>query len=299
MEQHHLINEPPEIAPKPNYNVIPVQLNEHEFAQFILPHLSLPKRGPRCKIGYHKPFNYILKVLYGGMQWKELPIDKGADALAEIHYTGVFKLFARWCEDGSLERAFIASVRHLDEHKKLDLSVLHGDGSNTVAKKGGEGIGYSGHKHQTGEKVIAIADNRGNVLAPLTVAPVNETDMVLLPQGLKDLKRGAREADLKVAGAVLNLDAGFDSKANRKGVFNAGMKPNIKENPRNRKKPKRGRKRFFDAVLYKLRFTIERTFAWKDKFKRLLLRFETLQIRHLGFKLMAFTLINLREFCGA
>ena len=38
------------------------------------------------------------------------------------------------------------------------------------------------------------------------------------------------------------------------------------------KKPKRGRKRFFDAVLYKLRFTIERTFAWKDKFKRLLLR---------------------------
>jgi hypothetical protein len=56
----------------------------------------------------------------------------------------------------------------LDKHKKLDLSVLHGDGSNTVAKKGGEGIGYSGHKHQTGEKVIAIADKRGNVLAPLT-----------------------------------------------------------------------------------------------------------------------------------
>jgi transposase len=103
----------------------------------------------------------------------------------------------------------------------------------------------------------------------------------------------------KVVGAVLNLDAGFDSKANRKGVFNAGMRPTIKENPWNRKKPKRGRKRFFDAVLYKLRFTIERTFAWKDKFKRLLLRFETLQIRHLGFKLMAFTLINLREFCGA
>jgi hypothetical protein len=135
MEQPHLINEPLEIAPKPDYNVIPVQLNEPEFAQFILPHLSLPKRGPRCKIGYHKPFNYILKVLYGGMQWKELPIDKGADGLAEIHYTGVFKLFARWCEDGSLEHAFIASVRHLDEHKKLDLSVLQGDGSNTVAKE--------------------------------------------------------------------------------------------------------------------------------------------------------------------
>jgi Transposase DDE domain len=147
--------------------------------------------------------------------------------------------------------------------------------------------------------VIALVDNHGYVLSPLTVAPVNEVDLVLLPAGLTDLKRVARAVGLDVTGAVLNLDAGFDSKANRKCIFNAGLKPNIKENPRNRQTPKRGRKRFFDKVRYKLRFTIERTFAWEDKFKRLLLRFETKQIRHLGFKLLAFTLINLREFCGA
>jgi hypothetical protein len=40
-----------------------------------------------------------------------------------------------------------------------------------VAKKGGDGIGYSGHKPQKGEKVIAIVDNNGFVLAPLPVAP--------------------------------------------------------------------------------------------------------------------------------
>jgi transposase len=146
--------------------------------------------------------------------------------------------------------------------------------------------------------VIALVDNHGYVLAPLTIAPVNEVDMVLLPAGLKDLKRVARAVGLDVTGAVLNLDAGFDSKANRKCVFNAGLKPNIKENPRNRQQPQRGRNRFFAERLYKLRFTVERTFAWEDKFKRLLLRFETKQIRHLGFKLLAFTLINLRDFCG-
>jgi transposase len=145
--------------------------------------------------------------------------------------------------------------------------------------------------------VIALVDNHGYVLSPLTVAPVNEVDLVLLPKGLKDLKRVARAVRLDVTGARLNLDAGFDSKANRKCIFNAGLTPNIKENPRNRQKPKRGRKRFFDEMLYKLRFIIERTFAWEDKFKRLLLRFETKQVRHLGFKLLAFTLINLREFC--
>jgi hypothetical protein len=146
--------------------------------------------------------------------------------------------------------------------------------------------------------VIALVDNHGYVLSPLTIAPVNEVDLMLLPEGLKDLKRVACEAGLDLTGAVLNLDAGFDSKANRKSVFNAGLKPNIKENPRNRQKLKRGRPRFFDEVLYKLRFIVERTFAWEDKFKRLLLRFETKQSRHLGFKLIAFTLINLREFCG-
>ncbi len=146
--------------------------------------------------------------------------------------------------------------------------------------------------------MIAVVEKHGYVLSPLTVAPVNAGDMVLLPAGLKALKRVARAAGLAVSGAVLNLDAGFDSKANRKCVFNAGLKPNIKENPRNRQTPKRGRKRFFDAGLYKLRFTVERTFAWEDKFKRLLLRFETLPTHHLGFKLLAFTLINLREFCG-
>ena len=125
-----------ETASTPEFTTIPVQLSAQEFADFILPHLSLPKRGPRCKSGYHKPFNYILKVLYTGMQWKELPIDKGAEGNAELHYTGIFKLFARWAEDGSLERAVSASVKQLDEAKKLDLSVLHGDGSNTVAKKG-------------------------------------------------------------------------------------------------------------------------------------------------------------------
>ena len=55
---------------------------------------------------------------------------------------------------------------------------------------------------------------------------------------------------------------------------NAGMTmPNINENKRNRKRSKRGRKRFFNKAILKERFrTIERIFAWEDKFKRLLVR---------------------------
>src|SRR4029434_5072611 len=110
-----------------------------------------------------------------------------------------------------------------------------------------------GHKHQKGEKVIAIIDNHGYILAPVPVAPVNETDMVLFPEGLKALQRVAKAVGLDLRGAYLNLDGGFDSARNRKCIFNAGLLPNLPENPRNRKTPKRGRKRLFNAVIHALR----------------------------------------------
>jgi hypothetical protein len=131
------------------------------------------------------------------------------------------------------------------------------------------------------------------------VAPVNETDRIRLPEGLKALKRVAKTVGFDLGRAYLNLDSGFDSTHKRKGIFNAGMIPNITENPRNRKRLKRGRKRLFHAALQALRTRVDRTFAWEDTFKRLLRRFECIQQRHFGMKLLAYTLINVREFCGA
>ena len=126
-------------AQKPVMTPIPVQLSDSEFAAFILPPLSMPKRGPKCKLGYHRVFNLILWVLYTGMQWKCVPIPKDPRGKPAIHYTSVYRAFAKWANDGSLEQAFMASVAHLSAEKHLDLGVLHGDGTNTVAKKGAMG----------------------------------------------------------------------------------------------------------------------------------------------------------------
>src|SRR5215470_6067685 len=128
------------VAPQPAPTPIPVQLSEPEFTAFILPHLSMPKRGPKCKLGYHRVFNLILRVLYTGMQWKCLPVPTDSDGKPAIHYTTVYKVFAKWADDGSLWHAFVASVRHLAAEKQLDLRVLHGDGTNTVAKTGAMGL---------------------------------------------------------------------------------------------------------------------------------------------------------------
>jgi transposase len=82
-------------------------------------------------------------------------------------------------------------------------------------------------------------------------------------------------------------------------MFHAGMLPHIPENPRNRKATTRGRNRFFNDAIQAVRMRVERTLAWEDKCQRLRLRFERIPQRHSGMTLLAYTLINLRAFCGA
>ena len=86
--------------------------------------------------------------------------------------------------------------------------------------------------------------------------------------------------------------------AHRKTILNRGIVPNINANSRGRKGQKRGRKALFDAAIFKERFrTIERVFAWEDKFRRLRLRFERISQLHYALKTLAYTMINLRHYC--
>ena len=111
--------------------------------------------------------------------------------------------------------------------------------------------------------------------------------MILWPQGLKALKQVARQVGAVLRGASLNRDGGRDAARHRNGMFHAGLIPNITESPRKHKTAKRGRKRRFDAAIHVLRMRVEWTLAWEDPCQRLWLRFERLQQRHSGMKLLA------------
>jgi hypothetical protein len=88
------------------------------------------------------------------------------------------------------------------------------------------------------------------VLAPLPVAPGNESDMVLLPKSLQARKPVAPEVGGARRGASVNREGGFDSRATRQGIVNAGMSPHIPEKPRNRTRTKRGRQRLVNAAIH-------------------------------------------------
>jgi len=177
-------------------------------------------------------------------------------------------------------------------------SVIHGDGTTTAAKKGGDNIGFSGHKKVKGDKVVAFCDRNCNIIAPFISAPGNHNESPLLREALPVVTRIADSIGLDLRGTIVSLDGVYDCRRNRKAIFNRGMVPNIYPNPRGRKSAKRGRKAFFDAALFDERFnTIERFFGWEDKFRRLLVRFERLSQLHYALKTLAYAMINLRHFC--
>ncbi len=277
---------------------IPVELTESQFNEFFLEHIKLGGRGPKIKIPLFKLFNYILYVLHTGCQWHKLPIEKDTLGKPEISYIQVFKHCHQWILNHSILASFIASVESLNNNNLLDVSILHGDGTSTTAKKGGDNLGRNGHKHHKGDKVVAICDRNCNVVAPFLTAAGNRNECPLFSEAFTKLKTIVKTLGINIFWSIMSLDGGYDSKDNRKKIFNAGMIPNINENKRNRKTTKRGRKRIFDKAIYEERFqTIERVFAWEDKFKRLLLRFEFISEIHYGLKCLAYTLINLRHFC--
>ena len=273
-------------------------MSVERFQQFVLPHLSMGSRGPAPKLSLHAVFNYILQTLYLGCQWKELPIEKDQEGRPEIHYTRIYSAFRKWQADGCFDAVFAGSVLELPQANLLDTTVIHGDGTTTSAKKGGDNIGFSGHKKVKGDKIAAFCDRHCNVIAPFVPAPGNRNKSPLLHEALPLVTRIAASVGLDLRGPIVSLDGVYDCRINRKAIFNRGMIPNINANPRGRKTTKRGRKPLFNSAIFKERFnTIERVFGWEDKFRRLLLRFERLSQLHCAFKTLAYTMINLRHFC--
>lgn len=116
---------------KKEFNKLPVKVNQKDFNKYINPYLSRGQRGPKLKISRYKIFNYILYVLHTGIQWENLPIRK-----KEISWNAIYQHHNNWSKNGSYENLLLNSIKVLRNNGKLDLSILHGDGSNTVAKKG-------------------------------------------------------------------------------------------------------------------------------------------------------------------
>ncbi len=274
-------------------SLIPVSLREEDFEAYVRPHLETAKRGYECKIALYKVFNYILDKLHTGCQWYRLAIKLNAEGKQEISHHGVYQHFRKWSRDGSLKKVFESSILSIED--KLDLSEINLDGSHSVAKKGGESVAYQGRKKAKTSNILPLTDAQGYFIGLTQVLSGNHNDAFELKAALQKGFKAIKHLGLDIKDAYFNADSAFDTKAARKVCFNHALIPNIAENKRGRKKPKRGRKRLFNKVVYKHRFVAERSFAWIDKFRTLLIRFERKDLYFLGAHFIAFAMINLRH----
>jgi hypothetical protein len=136
---------------------------------------------------------------------------------------------------------------------------------------------------------------KGFIIATTGLIAGNHNDAYNLKAYLRDAFKSMKQLGLNIQGAFFNADKAFDTLAARKTCFNHRVIPNVDENKRNRKITKPRRKRFFNAEVYKHRFTSERSFIWIDNFKALLIRFDPNDVFFLGAHFIVFAMINLRH----
>jgi transposase len=211
----------------------------------------------------------------------------------EISWQAVYYHWQKWSADGSLERVWQHSIQTI--HSDLNLAQLNLDGSHAIAKKGGESVAYQQRKRAKTSNILPITDAQGYVVASTGIVAGNHHDAFCLKAQLQSAFKAIKRLGLLIDRAFFNADSAFDTRDGRKVCFNHGVIPNIAENKRNRQTPKRGRKRLFNADVYKRRFTSERSFAWIDKFRALLIRYDRKDANFLGGHHLAFAMINLRH----
>lgn len=252
---------------------------------------------PKNKRGFASSFNMvdifkcIVHKLKTGCQWSFLFIDI-EECEPPFSWQTVYYYYRKWSEKGVFKEMF---ETYLEIQKdKLDTEQLNLDGTHSLVKKSAQSAAYQHRKRGRTSNILIMTDGKGIPIANGGIISGNHNDLFeVVPQYSQMIAR-LRNCGICVENSIQNADKGFDSKKLRRAIMRRKMTSNIKENIRNRKTKKPGKKRFFNQGIYDKRFVNERAFAWIDSFRTLLIRFDSLDSSWLSWHYLAFALILLK-----
>lgn len=262
-------------------NVVPQNYRKKEFGRY----LGFGKSKNNSKVKLEQVVSAILYRTKTGCQWRELPMRQFFDT--DYSWKSVYYHFQKWSKDGSWDNLWNGL---LCQHKsQLDLSSIQLDGTHTIAKRGGQKVGYQGRKKNKTTNLLILSDAQGIPIGCSQPIEGNHNDAYRLNLHSKELFESLESNHIKTQGLFLNADAGFDTNSFRDFCRSRDIFPNIMSNKRNGK----NESSMIDDLLYKQRFVIERTNAWVDSFKAALIRFETNYIHWKSLNIIAFICILL------
>jgi len=266
-----------------------VNLSKKFITKNLLPFLSQTKLGRKPKVPLWRIVKAIIYRLKTGCQWREIPIGAFCSSIL-ISWNSIYYHFRKWSKDDSWKTLW---TKFLALNKfKLNMSSVQLDGSHTSAKRGGEAAAYQGRKKAKTTNALFLTDKFGIPLAMSDCVGGNHNDLFEIEKSFLKILTDLKEAGISVNGLFLNADAGFDSKTFRLMCSENNITDNIDFNKRNSKNI--DNQPLLDDLLYKERFSVERTNAWIDAFKALLVRFETKAKTWMSLHYLAFTLILIR-----
>ena len=251
----------------------PSDVSDDEWA-FAAPYLALVREdAPQRTHSLREVFNGLRYVAKTGCQWRWLPHDLPPWPI-------VYQQARRWLDAGVFE-AMVHDLRALlrlaQGRAAQPTAAIFDSQTLQSTPESGARAGYDGAKRRRGSKVHAAVDTLGHLLA-LVATPADAQDRAQVAALARRVQE-ATDDSLELAW----VDQGYTGPQPAADAAQHGIRLQVVKLP----EAKRG------FVLLPRRWVVERAFAWKTRFRRLVRDYERRIDVLCGLHFVAFACLEL------
>lgn len=253
----------------------PSDVSDDEWA-FVVPYLTLMTAdAPQRSHELREVFNALRWLVKTGAPWRYLPHEFPP-------WAAVYQQTQRWLMAGCFE-AMVEDLRLLlrlavGRHAQPSATIFDSQTMQSTPESGTR-AGYDGHKRKKGTKLHLAVDTLGYLLT-LHVTPANEQDRTQVGR-LAEAIQDATGTHVEVA----FVDQGYTGETAAQAAAAFGIELQVVKLP----EAKHG------FVLLPRRWVVERAFAWKSRFRRLVRDYERLPETVAGLHFVAFSCLMLHQ----
>jgi transposase len=251
----------------------PSDVSDDEWV-FVAPYVTLmTEDAPPRKHSLREVFNGLRYIVKTGGQWRSMPHDLPP-------WPMVYQQTRRWLAAGSFD-AILHDLRALlrlaEGRQATPTAVVYDSQTLQSTPESGAHGGYDGYKRRKGSKIHLAVDTLGHLLA-LVATPANAQDRAQVAE-LSRKVQSVTDGTVEVA----FVDQGYTGPVPAAAAATHGVRLDVVK----LSEAKHG------FVLLPKRWVVERSFAWKSRFRRLVRDYERRLSVLAGLHLVAFACLEL------